>query len=271
MMASHSLSGDRSVEPMAPKMRCWRSSASRHRRPSTARSRRPRSAPGWPRRDWRIWRYTAAASSGGPSRRASWARCRSSLVAASSATGPGAAPKLKRPLSVMPRDRSERRETGNFTDAVTRAARSVGARRNRARLARGHPLLFLDPPLAADGVTRERQGLQPLFGNRLAAPLARTEPAVVQLLQGRDDVAQQPGGAVAPLEEEFSRIRSVRLVAEVLDRIVFLVFAVEGGSPDLFGQLALLLDETLFELCEPVLAHLDLLPHHQGAHSGNRR
>src|SRR6267378_566444 len=268
MVASHSLSGDRSVEPMAPKMRCWRSSASRHRLPSTARSRRPWSAPRWPRRDWRIWRYTAAAS-GRPSRRASSARRKSSVVAASSATGPGAAPKLSRLLSVMPRDRSERRETGNFTDAVTRAARRMGARRTRARLARGHPLLFLDHPLAADAVARERQGLEPFFGNRLAAPLARTEPAVVQLLQSRDNVAQQPTVAVAQLEEEFSRVRRVRLVAEVLDGIVFLVFSIEGGSPDLFGQLSLLLDELLFEVCEPVLAHLDLLPHHQGAHSRN--
>src|SRR6266850_647033 len=217
MVASHSLSGDRSVEPMAPKMRCWRSSASRHRLPSTARSRRPWSAPRWPRRDWRIWRYTAAASSGRPSRRASSARRKSSVVAASSATGPGAAPKFSRLLSVMPRDRSERR------------------------------------------------GLEPLFGNRLAAPLARTEPAVVQLLQSRDDVAQQPAVAVAQLEEEFSRVRRVRLVAEVLDGIVFLVFSIEGGSPDLFGQLSLLLDELLFEVCEPILAHLDLLPHHPGA------
>src|SRR5216117_926442 len=271
MVASHSLSGDRSVEPMAPKMRCWRSSASRHRLPSTARSRRPRSAPRWPRRDWRIWRYTAAAASGRPSRRASSARCKSSVVATSSAMGPGAAPKLSRLLSVMPRDRRERRETGNFTDAVTRAARRVGAQRTRARLARGHPLLFLDHPLAADAVARERQGLEPLFGNRLAAPLAGTEPAVVQLLQGRDDVAQQPTVAVAQLEEEFSRVRRVRLVAEVLDGIVFLVFSVEGGSPDLFGQLSLLLDELLFEVCEPILAHLNLLPHHQGAHSRSRR
>src|SRR5262245_31674511 len=271
MMASHSLSGDRSVEPIAPKMRCWRSSASRHRPPSTASSRRPRSAPRWARRDWRIWRYTAAASSGRPSRRASWARRRNSVVAASSTTVVAGAPKLRRLRSVMPRSRSERRGMGSFTDAMTRVARSGGARPNRARLARGHPLLFLDHPLAVDTVARERQSLEPLLGDRLAAPLARAERAVVQLLQGRDDIAQQPAVAVAQLEEEFSRVRSVRLVAEVLDGIVFLVFSVQGGSPDLFGQLALLLDEPLFEVSEPVLPHLDLLPHDQGACSRNRR
>src|SRR6185436_1203239 len=260
MMASHSLSGDRSVEPMAPKIRCCRSSASRHRPRSTASSRIPRSAPRWVRCDWRTWRYTAAASSGRPSRRASWARSRSSVVAASSATGGGAVPKLSRLRSVMPRSRSERRETGSFTNVVTCAARSMGARRSRARLARGHPLLFLDHPLAVDAVARERQGFEPLLGDRLAASLAGTEPAVVQLLQGGDDVPQQPAVAVAQLEEEFSRVGGVRLIAEVLDGIVFLVFPVEGGSPNLFRQLPLLLDETLFEVCEPVLAHLDLLP-----------
>src|SRR5258707_8047476 len=39
----------------------------------------------------------------------------------------------------------------------------AGARRRGARLPRGHPLLFLDHPLAVDTVTRERQRLQPVI------------------------------------------------------------------------------------------------------------
>src|SRR5216684_1951891 len=235
MTASHSVSGDRSVEPTVPSTRCCASRASGHRPVSAARSRRPRSAPRCPRCDCRRSRYRVLASSLRLRRRASWARCRSSVVAASSAAAPGAMRKLKRPLSVGPRDRRARTETGHFTDAVTRVERRAEARRDCARLARSHPLLFLDHPLAADAMAREGQRLEPFLGDRLAAPLARAERAVV------------------------------------LDRVVFLIFYVEGGSPDLLGQLPLLLDEALFEVREPILSHLDLLPYHDGAHSRDKR
>src|SRR5256712_3622799 len=271
MTASHSVSGDRSVEPMVPRIRCCASSASRHRPASTERSRRPRRAPRWPRCDCRMSLYRVPASSLCLRRRASWACCRSALVAASSDAAPGAVRKLRKLLSVRPRDRSERTEPGNLTDAATRAGRRTGARRGRARLARGHPLLFLDHPLAADAMAREGQRLEPFLGNRLAAPLARAERTVVQLLERGDDVPQQPAVAVAQLEEELSRVCGVRLVAEILDRVVFLIFSVQSGSPDLLGQLPLLLDEALFEVREPILSHLDLLPHHDGAHSRDRR
>src|SRR6266446_702138 len=271
MTASHSVSGDRSVEPTVPSTRCCASRASGHRPVSAARSRRPRSAPRCPRCDCRRSRYRVLASSLRLSRRASWARCRSSVVAASSAAAPGAMRKLKRPVSVGPRDRRARTETGHFTDAVTRVERRAEARRDRARLARGHPLLFLDHPLAADAMAREGQRLEPFLGDRFAAPLARAERAVVQLLERRHDVPQKAPVAVAQLEEKLPRIRGVRLVAEVLDRVVFLIFYVEGGSPDLLGQLPLLLDETLFEVREPILSHLDLLPYHDGAHSRDKR
>ena len=62
-----------------------------------------------------------------------------------------------------------------------------------------------------------------------------------------------------------------RLVAEVFDGVVFLILPVQRGPPDLLGQLSLLLDEPLFEVREPFLPHLDLLPDHNGAHSRDRR
>src|SRR2546427_5372222 len=174
MTASHSVSGDRSVEPTVPSPRCCASGASGPRAAAAARSRRPRSAPRCPRCDCKMSRYRVLASSLRLKRRASWARCRSSVVAASSAAAPGAMRKLKRSLSVGPRDRKERTETGNFTDAETRVKRRAKARRDRAQLARGHPLLFLDHPLAADAMAREGQRLEPFLGDRLEAPpLAR--------------------------------------------------------------------------------------------------
>ena len=113
----------------------------------------------------------------------------------------------------------------------------------RARLAGGHPLLLLDQPLAVDAVARERQRLEAPLGNGLAAPLTAAERAVVDLLQRRDDVTQQSTVAVPQLEKELARVGGVGLVAEVLDGVVFLVLAVERGTPDLLRQLAVLLDE----------------------------
>src|SRR3989442_248068 len=265
MTASHSVSGDRSVEPTVPSTRCCASRASGHRPAAAARSRRPRSAPRWPRCDCKMSRYRVLASSLRLKRRASWARCRSSVVAALSAEAPGAMRKLKRSLSVGPRDRKERTETGNFTDAGTRVKRRAEARRDRAQLARGHPLLFLDHPLAADEMAREGQRLEPFFGDRLAAPLARAERAVVQLLERRHDVPQQTPVAVAQLEEKLPRICGVRLVAEVLDRVVFLIFSVQGGSPDLLGQLPLLLAARASPDHEPSSGTTGASPHRRSS------
>ena len=63
------------------------------------------------------------------------------------------------------------------------------------------------------------------------------------LLQRGHDVAQQPPVAVAQLEEELARVGGIRLVAEILDGVVFLVLAVERGPADLVGQLPLLLEQ----------------------------
>src|SRR4030095_15183623 len=73
----------------------------------------------------------------------------------------------------------------------TRVERDGGMRRNgrggrgRARdggaSPGGGPLLFLDRALAVDAVAREGQRLQPLVGDRLAAPLAVAARAGVDL------------------------------------------------------------------------------------------
>src|SRR5437588_270094 len=214
-------------------------------------------------------RKVVAASSLRPRRRASSARRRSSTVGESSASARRPAPTLNRLLRVRPRESSERTETGSVTGAAIPRRDRTEARGRDARLARGHPLLFFDHALAIDTVTRERQRLEPLFGNRLVAPLARAERAVVELLEGRDDVAEQPPVAVAELEEELSRVRGIGLVAQVLDRVVFGVFSVQSGPADLFGQLPLLFDKSLFEIREPILAHMDLLPYRACARATN--
>src|SRR5262245_27529223 len=111
----------------------------------------------------------------------------------------------------------------------------------------GGALLLFDDPLAVDAVARERQGLQPLVADRLATALAIAEGAVVDLLQRGDDVAQQAVIAVAQLEEELARVRRVGLVAEILDRVVVLIFAVNRGASDAVGELLVLLQQALSE------------------------
>src|SRR5215470_12898863 len=271
MAASHSVSGGRSVEPTAPRIRCWASSASRQRPASAARSRSPRRAPRCSRRFCKICRKYVAASSLRPRRRAACACSSSSTVGESSASARRPAPTLKKLLRLRPRDRSERTETGNVTGAASPGTDRGQARRRGARLARGHPLLFLDHALAVDAMTRERQRLEPFFGDRLVAPLARAEGAIVELLEGRDDVAEDPTVAVAELEEELARVGRVRLVAQILDRVVLGVLSVRSGPADLLGQLPLLFDKALLEVCEAVLAHRGLLPYDDRAQPSNQR
>src|SRR5215475_12159671 len=271
MAASHSVSGDRSVEPTAPSTRCCVSRASRQRPDSAARSRNPRSAPRWSRRLCKICRKCVAASSVRPKRRASCARWSSSTVGESSASARRPTPTLKKLLRLQPRARRERTETGDVTGAGSPGSDREQARRRGARLARGHPLLFLDHPLAVDAVTRERQGLEPFLGNRLVAPLARPEGAIVQLLEGREDIAEDPTVAVAELEAQLAGVRRIGLVAQVLDRVVLRVLSVQSGPADLLGQLPLLFDKALLEVCEAVLAHRGLLPYDDRAQPSNQR
>src|SRR5437762_13146115 len=114
-----------------------------------------------------------------------------------------------------------------------------------AVLAGRHPFLLLDHTLAIDAVARERQGLQPLVTDGLAAALAVAERAVVDLLQRRHDVAEDPAVAVAELEKELARIGGVGLIAEILDGVIFLVLNVQRRAADFVGELPVLLDQAL--------------------------
>src|SRR5437879_5509831 len=110
-----------------------------------------------------------------------------------------------------------------------------------------------------------------LLGERLSAPLARTKAAALQLLQGGDDIAQQAPVAVAEFEEELPVVRGIRLVAEVLDRVVFLVLAVKRRPADLVRQLALLLEQALLEVRQSIFSHRDLPRDSGGAYLRLRR
>src|SRR5262245_64745969 len=84
-------------------------------------------------------------------------------------------------------------------------------RADAAGSTRRHALLFLHQPLAIDAVTRERQCIESLVGDRLAAALAGTERPVFDLLQRHHDLAQQSAISVAEFEEEFAGIGGVCL------------------------------------------------------------
>src|SRR5207247_2458499 len=73
-----------------------------------------------------------------------------------------------------------------------------------------------------------------------------------------DDLAQQAPVAVAEFVEELPVVRRIRLVAEVLDRVVFLVLAVKRRPADLVRQLALLLEQALLEVRQSIFSHRDL-------------
>src|SRR6185503_18019089 len=106
----------------------------------------------------------------------------------------------------------------------------------------------------------ERQRFETLVADGLAAALAVPEGAVVDLLQGGDDVAQQAPIAVAQLEEEFPVVGGIRLVAEILDRIVFLILAVGRRTSDAVGKLPLLLEQLFLEARQSLFLHHDDLP-----------
>src|SRR5262249_5868488 len=123
---------------------------------------------------------------------------------------------------------------------------------------RRHALLFLHQPLAIDTVTRERQRIESLVGDRLAAALAGTERPVLDLLQRHHDLAQQSAIAVAELEEKFARVGGVGLIAEILDRIVFLILAIVGRTAHFLNQLMLLVEQAPFETRQPIFFHQGL-------------
>src|SRR5262249_59432872 len=127
------------------------------------------------------------------------------------------------------------------------------------RSASGAALFLFDRPLALDAVAGERQGLEPLLGDGLAAALAVAEAALGDLLERGDHFLQQPPVAVAQLEEELAIVGGAGLVAEVLGRSVLRPLAVHDVLPHFLDELAVLLLELLAEVSEPFLSHHRLL------------
>src|SRR6266849_5296943 len=211
-------------------------------------ARRPASA-GWRRS---ACSKSARASSPRPAARATAAR-------SSSSSAPESPARVGRREPITRSERnSERKVSRVRSDDVMSEKETAGDAGPAAGSARGHPLFFFREALAGDAVPGERHRVEPLLGDGLAAPLAGTKAPVVDLGQRGHDLAQQPPVAVAQLEEELARVRGVGLVAEVLDRVVLLVLAVQRALADFVDELPLLLDQALFEVRQSILPHHDL-------------
>src|SRR5512143_3289055 len=128
-----------------------------------------------------------------------------------------------------------------------------------ATLPRGGALFLFDRALALDAVARERQRLQALLGDRLAAALAVAEAALADLLQGQHDLLQEPPVSVAQLEEEFTIVGRRGLVAQILDGVVLGSLAVEHVPAHFLDELAVLLFQLLAVVDQAILLHRDLL------------
>src|SRR5262249_3955551 len=111
-------------------------------------------------------------------------------------------------------------------------------------------------PLAVDAVAREREGVEAPFGDRLAAALALSEAALVELPQRDQDFFEEAPVTVAQLEQELAGVGGRPLVPQILDAVVFLPLAITRASPDLILELASLVQERLAEVGEPVLLDL---------------
>src|SRR5262245_54470598 len=256
-MASHCSSPARSAAPTALTMRCWSPRASGQSPPSMARSRRPRRASTFARWFETTWRKSVRASSRRPAFRASRARWSISRRCGSSGAG-DARPGPRRPSNAVSSARVRRNGMS--------AGFEAGGRGLRGRQSPGgHPLLFLHQALTVDAVARERQRVQTPVGDRLPAPFACAEGAIVDLLQRGDDVAKQPTIAVAKLEEELAGVGRVGLVTEVLDGIVLLILPVERGLAHLVRELTLFLEEALLEVRQTLLFHRYLRARRLGA------
>src|SRR5580700_763888 len=135
----------------------------------------------------------------------------------------------------------------------------------------GRGALFLfDRALALDAVARERQRLQALLGDRLAAALAIAEPAFVDLLQRERHFFQEHPVAVAQLEEELAIVGGRGLVPQVLDGIVLGALAVQDVLAHLLHELAMLLLQLLAEVDQAVFSHFDLLAPPRSPHATAR-
>src|SRR5581483_7917065 len=174
--------------------------------------------------------------------------------------GPGR-PSASRTPGTRPgtRDRAGGPATGSpgrrgSAGARGREARGQGASAGppRRRSAGGPVLVLLLPALTRDAVARERHRVQPSLPDRLPAPLALPEPPLVQLAEGVQDVPEQAPVAVAELEQELAGVGGVRLVAEVLGRVVVGPLLVERAPTDLGLELPSLGDQRVAELAEPL-------------------
>src|SRR5256885_197554 len=148
--------------------------------------------------------HVRTASRASPAARGASARRRASIAGGSFSPLAGARSRPSTRRARWPTATSEPREKRAGISGMGRAGR-----RGCARLSGRHPLLLFGQPLAIDAVTRERQRLQTLVTDGLAAALAVAERAVVDPLQRGDDVTEKAILAVAQLEEEFARIGGV--------------------------------------------------------------
>src|SRR5215831_763674 len=115
--------------------------------------------------------------------------------------------------------------------------------------------------MALDAIARERECLEPLFRDGLSAALAVAETTLVDLLQSRHHFFQESPVAIAQLEEELAIVRRGRLIAEVLDGVVFRPLAVQHVLADFFDELAVLLFQLLAKVAQALLFHRCLLRH----------
>src|SRR5690242_107427 len=126
-------------------------------------------------------------------------------------------------------------------------------------LAGGGALFLFRRALALDAEARERERLEALLGDRLAAALAVAEAALRDLLQGERDLLQEPAVTVAQLEVELTIVGRGSLVAQVLDGVVFGTLPVEHVPSHFFHELAVFLLQLLPEVDQAVFLHRDLL------------
>src|SRR3990172_7997520 len=203
--------------------RSWRGTASSHRPSATVRSRshrRARGSSGWRER---IRRRCSRTISGSPTSR---------KEGREPARRRDATTRTIRRVERTPNTRALRSATGHGKRLSTgRNARERKETRGdqgtpHRRPLPGRRLLLLYQTLAVDAVAGERQRLEPLFGDRLAAPLANPERPFLDFSEGTDHFLEESPVAVAQLEKELAVVGIIGLVPEVLDRVVLLTLRI---------------------------------------------
>src|SRR5262249_26164246 len=126
----------------------------------------------------------------------------------------------------------------------------------RAGSAGGGLVFALEAPLALDAVSRERQGIEALLSDRLAAPLPPPEAPLRALPGPRHHPPQEPPVPVAELELELSGVRRIGLVAEILGRVLVEALLVDRTATHFGLELTALGHERLTQLLQPLLGQL---------------